>query len=96
MKISDEVLTRMVQGTTLHDDYHPQQQMAEELLKLREEKGRGEETVAEVICSFCGKNHTQVALMIASDEANICNECVRTCMGVVFDKLEREEKEKKV
>ena len=37
------------------------------------------------ICSFCGKNKDEVEVLIASSEANICNECVGTCNEVIED-----------
>ena len=35
-------------------------------------------------CSFCGKNHTQVKkTVIASNNVNICNECVLLCVDIM-------------
>lgn len=34
-------------------------------------------------CSFCGKPQNQVNRLIAGNDACICDECVRLCMGIV-------------
>jgi len=39
-------------------------------------------------CSFCGKTDKQVSVIIAGPSVAICNECVRLCVGVLFDKAE--------
>ena len=39
-------------------------------------------------CSFCGKTDKEVQVMIVSPSVAICNECVRLCVGVIFDKVE--------
>lgn len=36
-------------------------------------------------CSFCGKVKSEVARLIAGPSANICNECVVHCVGVLDD-----------
>jgi len=37
-------------------------------------------------CSFCGKNQHEASLIIAGFDANICSDCVLTCVEVVFKK----------
>jgi len=39
-------------------------------------------------CSFCGKTNKEVSTMILGSAVAICNECVRICLGVIFDKIE--------
>ena len=39
-------------------------------------------------CGFCGKTDKQVSVIIAGPSVAICNECVRLCVGVLFDKAE--------
>jgi len=48
----------------------------------------------EVICSFCGKYHTEVRNIIAGPSVFICNECVEMCVEALeeenFDTLNEE------
>lgn len=37
-------------------------------------------------CSFCDKQSTEVKVLIAGHGAHICDDCVRTCVGVVASK----------
>lgn len=39
-------------------------------------------------CSFCGKTDRDVSTMIVGPSVGICNECVRICVSVLFDKAE--------
>ena len=39
-------------------------------------------------CGFCGKTHKEVQVMIVGPIVAICNECVRACLDVFFDRLE--------
>ncbi len=36
-----------------------------------------------VVCSFCGKKRSQVALMIIGQSGNICDDCVDVCLEIV-------------
>ncbi|WP_227429153.1 ATP-dependent Clp protease ATP-binding subunit ClpX [Psychrobacter sp. I-STPA6b] len=36
-------------------------------------------------CSFCGKSKSEVSQLIASDNANICNECIELCTDLIAD-----------
>ncbi len=36
-------------------------------------------------CSFCGKDHNQVARIIAGKDGYICNECIETCHEILTD-----------
>jgi len=42
-------------------------------------------------CSFCGKSNLTTKVMVAGDNATICNECIAVCV-----KIEREWNERKV
>jgi len=71
------------------------QEMATELLQLREEKRKAitpetEQTTDNktYYCSFCGKTNKDVSTMILGPAVAICNECVRLCLGVLLDKNE--------
>jgi ATP-dependent protease Clp ATPase subunit len=46
-----------------------------------------------IMCSFCGKSTSEVAYVVASqiEKAFICNECVKTCTEVLFDKIRDKE-----
>ena len=35
-------------------------------------------------CSFCGKDVPEVRLMVKGPNANICEECVATCVEVML------------
>jgi hypothetical protein len=37
------------------------------------------------VCSFCGKQHTEVAKLIAGPTAMICNECVALCQEILAE-----------
>jgi len=40
-------------------------------------------------CSFCGKAKSDVQQLIASDDANICNECIELCTDLIADSAEQ-------
>lgn len=43
------------------------------------------QTDGPIICSFCGKSHTEVKQMIAGPPpANICDECVDLCSDIII------------
>lgn len=49
-------------------------------------KGRGgSDTMLRAVCSFCGKDDTQVERMIAGPSVYICNECVELCSQILSD-----------
>jgi hypothetical protein len=36
-------------------------------------------------CTFCGKHHTEVDMLIAGPDVNICGECVGLCADIVAE-----------
>lgn len=44
----------------------------------------------DMCCSFCGKNKTEIAKLIAGETALICNECVELCHNIVKEINEQE------
>lgn len=34
-------------------------------------------------CSYCGKDEDEVRMLIAGNEAYICDECVELCMDII-------------
>ena len=40
---------------------------------------------AEMRCSFCGRQHTDVAKLIAGPGIYICDSCVGLCVGILGD-----------
>ncbi len=34
-------------------------------------------------CAFCGKNEKQVARLLGGAQANICDDCVRSCVHIL-------------
>ena len=39
-------------------------------------------------CSFCGKSQKEVMVLIAGPNINICNECVKLCAEMCFERGE--------
>ena len=37
------------------------------------------------ICSFCGKSRDQVKAIINGPSVCICNECIKVCIGILYD-----------
>jgi DNA-binding CsgD family transcriptional regulator len=56
-------------------------------LANRKALGRWEDpmaaTTTTLACSFCGKDQTQVELLIAGPAVHICGECVDLCVDVI-------------
>lgn len=47
--------------------------------------------MAGLSCGFCFKGQDEVALLIAGpDRRCICDDCVRLCVNIVFDKAKGE------
>ena len=44
---------------------------------------RGPKYQGEGICSFCGKDKTQVEKLVAGPGVYICDECIRLCSEVL-------------
>ena len=42
-------------------------------------------TTSELRCTFCGKQHTEVAKLIAGPGIYICDECVNLCVGILAE-----------
>lgn len=39
-------------------------------------------------CMFCGKTQHEVKHMVVNDmDAAICNECIKDCVDILFDKI---------
>ena len=38
-----------------------------------------------LVCSFCGKSHTEVKKLIAGPQVYICNECVALCNDILAE-----------
>lgn len=50
-----------------------------------------------LVCSFCGKNQTDVKKLVAGPSVCICDECIKLCSDIIssdVDKAENKEKEK--
>jgi len=45
-------------------------------------------TTTGLSCSFCGKDHREVAKTIAGPNVNICDECVGLCNDILAETLE--------
>jgi len=41
-------------------------------------------------CSFCGKGHAELGVLIAGPKAHICSGCVVICVEVMFDAHKRD------
>ena len=39
-----------------------------------------------LICSFCGKNQTQVNKLVAGPSVYICDECIMLCYEIISEK----------
>jgi ATP-dependent protease Clp ATPase subunit len=48
-----------------------------------------EQREQELRCNFCGKQRTQVKLMVASVYVAICNECVNVCVQTLAQEAPR-------
>ena len=42
-------------------------------------------TTSELRCTFCGKQHTEVAKLIAGPGIYICDRCVDLCVGILAE-----------
>lgn len=64
--------------------WHLQRDMSD--LKFQQQKKKS------VSCSFCGKEKSQVRMLVSSDNALICNECVGSCSEIIkAEEVKREE-----
>ena len=45
-------------------------------------------------CSFCHKHIDEVLKLVASNNANICNECVDLCADIIQEAIEEDTKAK--
>jgi len=39
------------------------------------------------LCSFCGKNETEIFCIITGPMVNICSECVGMCVEIIDEKF---------
>jgi ATP-dependent Clp protease ATP-binding subunit ClpX len=46
---------------------------------------------ADAVCGFCLQSRHKVTMLIAGPAAYICDECVRTCTGVIAQRTIEEE-----
>ncbi|MDR2858834.1 MAG: ATP-dependent Clp protease ATP-binding subunit ClpX [Mediterranea sp.] len=44
----------------------------------------------EQLCSFCGRNNTEIELMITGQHGNICNSCVEQAYGIVHESQKKD------
>lgn len=79
--------TRTVEGIEPDDHFVPDgvrvlsfQQMVDRIMTESESK---------VSCSFCGKDHTQVAKLVAGPGVYICDECVALCQLYIDNSSEQ-------
>ena len=49
-----------------------------------------------LICSFCGKNNDEVIKLIAGNSANICDECIELCHGLLQNEVKAEDHSEEV
>ena len=49
-----------------------------------------------VSCSFCEKGIGEVIKIIAGPNVYICDECVRICVRILFEELEKEFKHMRI
>jgi hypothetical protein len=49
------------------------------------------EEIAELSCSFCGKNQREVRKLIAGPTVYIGDECIGLCNDIISDEIDREE-----
>lgn len=43
----------------------------------------------QLLCSFCGKSHTEVERLIAGRGVYICNECIELCAEILVEERSR-------
>lgn len=55
---------------------------------------RKDNTLGELVCSFCGKSQDEVKKLIAGPSVYICDECVSLCNEIIQEEYEQEEKNK--
>ncbi|MDD2213290.1 MAG: ATP-dependent Clp protease ATP-binding subunit ClpX [Oscillospiraceae bacterium] len=53
-------------------------------------KGGNQDMFTPLVCSFCGKDESQVERMIAGPGVFICNECVKLCQDILMNEEEKE------
>lgn len=46
------------------------------------------------MCSFCKKSQTDVKYLIKGDGVCICDECVQTCVDLIFAEVRKEDKKR--
>ena len=47
----------------------------------------------ELICSFCGLSKVQTNLLVAGQEAHICDTCIEQAYGIVVEEAKKNETE---
>ena len=40
------------------------------------------------VCNFCGRSEEKVKLMVTSRKADICCECILTCVEILLEQLQ--------
>lgn len=57
--------------------------MDHELSAIKSLLARKSESQQPVACSFCGKDKSAVTMLVSSEKALICNECVASCNEII-------------
>jgi ATP-dependent Clp protease ATP-binding subunit ClpX len=52
---------------------------------------RGVDKNADLLCSFCGKNQSEVKKLIAGPGVYICDECIELCNDIIAEEYEKDE-----
>jgi len=45
----------------------------------------------ELICSFCGLSKSQTNLLVAGQDAHICDSCIEQAYGIIIEESKRED-----
>ena len=45
----------------------------------------------DLICSFCGLSKAQTNLLVAGQDAHICDSCIEQAYGIIIEESKREE-----
>ena len=49
----------------------------------------------ELTCSFCGLTKVQTNLLVAGQEAHICDSCIEQAYGIIVEENKKNDTEKK-
>ena len=45
----------------------------------------------DLVCSFCGLSKVQTNLLVAGQEAHICDSCIEQAYGIIIEESKKEE-----